>query len=149
MPFTVIWKSALLAVKKNTCSETRHTFVFALTVKVSRAAKTTCFPQRNEETCCMRRSNARTRTCWDGALPFAASRRFGAWQAPSISKSSAAVVRHCALGVDPLWALCPCETRVFDSRCGCVDRKRLHQCGCVASHPQHVFDPRNTLIRPQ
>ena len=41
------------------------------------------------------------------------------------------------------------ETRVFDSRCGCVDRKRLHQCGCVASHPQHVFDPRNTLIRPQ
>ena len=47
--FTVTKKGALLVVKQNTCSETRHTFVFALTVNVSRAAKTTCFPQRNED----------------------------------------------------------------------------------------------------
>ena len=47
------------------------------------------------------------------------------------------------------WALCPRETRVVDPRCWCVDWNRLRQCGCVANHASHVFDPRNTLIRPQ
>ena len=51
----------------------------------------------------------------------------GAWQAPSISKSSGAVVRHFVSDVDSIRALSPWETLVFDPRCGCVDRKRFRQ----------------------
>ena len=58
----------------------------------------------------------------------------GALQAPSISKSSGAMVRHFVLHVDPIFgaALGPCETRVVDSRCWCADWQRLRRCGCVA-----------------
>ena len=49
---------------------------------------------------------------------------FSLWvflQALTIAKCSGAVVRHFVLDVDPIWALCPCETRLFDPRCWCVD----------------------------
>ena len=106
-------------------SETRHTLFFALQVVLSVLQRRRAF--RNVmEACCMRWSSARTRICCDGGLRLLlrGGSMFSLWvflQALSIAKCSGAVVRHFALDVDPFWALCPCETRVFDPHCWCVD----------------------------
>ena len=120
-----------------TCSDTRHTFFLCVDGQFVRVAKTTCFPQRNGDMLYaqVECTNSHLLGLRLYRLLLRDGSMFSLWvlgrhlEFPSVQP---AVVRHFALDVDPFWALCPRETRVVDSRCWCVDWKRLRQCGCVA-----------------
>ena len=124
--FTVTKKGALLVVKKKTRAPKRAHVCVCVDGQCVPCCKDDVLSatERRHAVCTGRRHDLAFAGTKLYRLLLRGGSMFSLWvflQALSIVKCSDVVVRHFALDVDPIWALCPCETWVVDPRCWCVD----------------------------